>query len=628
MFILAGVGPWVFSILKSRVRNIQFPACSSRHTFLLFLVSAASLWVITGLFLPSMLIASSPQEFSFIDGYTSPLYFIYNTSLPSFGLFLFWPLCLYFLFSQKVKNHFASIGLILLISAIINIFLFPGDYGIISVELVFANGVGHSSHEILVNLLLLLVPVILVAIFRFFNILKFCTTLAVLCMFSFSGVSLYNLTHIQEEFQKVQSFRTRSDELKEVVPVFNLSKTGQNVVVIMLDRAQNAFVPFILEESPDLKEIYSGFVYYPNTVSFHGYTRIGAPPLLGGYEYTPSEFNKRDTVPAVTKHNEALLLMPRIFAEAGFEVTATDPPYPNYSSKDDLRIYDKYPEIDVKLTDSKYTKLWIKERNLGFPSTDAIIKRNLFWYSLFKTLPLALRKGIYLQGDWCAPGLMQKVTLTLNGYSVLDYLSRLTGFTPQKENTALIMINNTTHDYSFFEAPEYRPASSVSNYGISPYKRETAYHTNMAALKRLGDWFDFLKENEVYDNTKIILVSDHGSQENYVINIGLPFNVDNFNPLLMVKDFRASGELKTDHAFMTNADVPALAFEGIIDKPVNPFTGVEISSEAKKAPLYIAISGSLHLEGPNTTQFTLDPKKDYYVHTDIFDPANWEKVEK
>jgi hypothetical protein len=289
----------------------------------------------------------------------------------------------------------------------------------------------------------------------------------------------------------VQSFRTGSDELKEVVPVFNLSKTGQNVVVIMLDRAQNAFVPFILEESPDLKEIYSGFVYYPNTVSFHTHTRIGAPPLLGGYEYTPGEFNKRDTVPAVSKHNEALLLMPRIFAEAGFEVTATDPPYPNYSSKDDLRIYNEYPEINVKLTDSKYTKLWIKEHDLGFPSTGAIIKRNLFWYGLFKTLPLALRQGVYLQGDWCAPGLMQKAMLTLNGYSVLDYLPRLTGFTPQKENAALIMINNTTHEYSFFEAPEYRPVPSVNNYGTGPYKRETAYHTNMAALKRLGDWFVF-----------------------------------------------------------------------------------------------------------------------------------------
>jgi hypothetical protein len=320
--------------------------------------------------------------------------------------------------------------------------------------------------------------------------------------------------------------------------------------------------------------------------------------------------------------------MPRMFMEAGFEVTATDPPYPNYSSKDDLRIYDEYPGIKAVLTDSKYTNIWIKEHQLPFPSTGELLKRNLLWYSLFKTLPLALRQGIYLQGDWCSPGLLQKATLTLNGYSVLDYLPLLTGFNPAKENTALIMINNTTHEYSFFEAPEYRPAIAVSNYGTSPFRRETAYHTNMAALKRLGDWFDFLKKNGVYDNTKIILVSDHGAQENYVTNIGLPFNVDNYNPLLMVKDFNASGTLITDNAFMSNADVPVLAFKDIIDDPVNPFTGVKITNEAKKSPLYIAISGSLHLEGPDTTQFTLDSKKDYYVRDNIFDPNNWEKAEK
>jgi hypothetical protein len=628
ILVFTGIGPWVFRIFKKYVCNIRFPSYSNKYTFLIFLVCAASLWIITGLFLPSMLIGSSPQEFSFIDDYTTPLYFIYNTSLQSFGLFVFWPLCLYFLFSQQVKHYFASVGLIILLSAIINIFLFPGNYGIISVELVFDNGVSHNPHDIITNLLLLIIPIMIAVFFRFFNIFKIFITIAVLCMFSFLGISLYNLIHIHEEFQKVQSFRTHDDEIEEIYPVFNLSKTGKNVVIIMLDRAQSAFVPFILEESPDLKEIYSGFVYYPNTVSFHTHTRIGVPPLLGGYEYTPREFNKRDTVPVVTKHNEALLLMPRIFEEANFEVTITDPPYPNYSSKDDLRIYDEYPGINAKVTDSKYTNLWIKEHNLGFPSTGVIIKRNLFWYSLFKTLPLAFRQGIYLQGDWCAPGLMQKATLTLNGYSVLDYLPRLTGFKPQKENTALIMVNNTTHEYSFFEAPEYRPAQAVSNYGTSPYRRETAYHTNMASLKRLGDWFDFLKENDVYDNTMIILVSDHGAQENYVNNIGLPFNLDNFNPLLMVKNVNASGELRTDNAFMTNADVPSLAFENNIDKPVNPFTGKTISSDAKKNPLYIAISGSLHLEGPNTTQFTLNPKMDYYVHDNIFDPENWEKVEK
>jgi hypothetical protein len=249
------------------------------------------------------------------------------------------------------------------------------------------------------------------------------------------------------------------------------------------------------------------------------------------------------------------------------------------------------------------------------------------WYSLFRIAPLALRQGIYLQGDYCAPGLMKKMTLTLNGYAVLDYLPRLTGISSQDKNTALIMVNNTTHEPSFLQVPDYRPASIVTNYGNGPFNKEPAYHVNAASMKRLGEWFEFLKANNVYDNTRIIIVSDHGAAPNYLIKTPLPFNVEWFNALLMVKDFNASGLIKSDQSFMSNADVPFIAFEGQIEDPVNPFTGKEITTDMKKNPLYITVSGSINPE-KSSNKVSLNPKKDYYVHTNIFDPKNWEKAEQ
>jgi hypothetical protein len=122
------------------------------------------------------------------------------------------------------------------------------------------------------------------------------------------------------------------------------------------------------------------------------------------------------------------------------------------------------------------------------------------------------------------------------------------------------------------------------------------------------------------------LVSDHGPEPNFVTKIGLPFNVDQFNPLLMVKDFYASGEIKTDMTFMSNADVPSLSLTGIIENAVNPFTGNEINMKVKEKPLYIAISGSIHLQSSNTSTYTLNPEKDYYVHDSIFAAENWTPV--
>ncbi|MFP3091191.1 YidC/Oxa1 family membrane protein insertase [Treponema sp. TIM-1] len=627
MLLLLSIMLWIIPVLKRNMQKAAGPDYPVNRLFLFFILSCAVLCMITGLFLPSMLVASSPQEFSYIDNHT-PLFFVFNTFAQAFGFFIFWPLCFFFLFSTK--KTLAMTGLLFCVTALCNVFLFPGNYGILSIDMVFENGVNPSVYEILVNIAILCIPIGIMAFLFLKGFYKIIFPAAALSGIVFLVLSIRNIAFIQTEFQKTSEFHLDKKTEVSVEPVFHFSKTGKNTVVLMLDRATSSFVPFILEELPELKDRYAGFVYYPNTLSFNGYTRLGAPPIFGGYEYIPTEFNKRDTVPVVKKHNEALLLMPLIFSRAGYQVTVTDPPYPNYSYKEDLRLYDPYPEIKARITDAEYTAIWLKEHTMVLPSQGDVLKRNILWYGILKIVPLFMREGIYQQGGWFASLSGYKLTNTLNGYSVLDFLPRLTDTRAEKENTALIMVNNTTHNPSLMQAPDYRPAINVTNYGKSPYAKESEYHGNAAALLRLADWFSFLKQENIYDNTRIIIVADHGAQKNYVspMSPGFSVNIDNFNPLLLVKDFYASGSIRTDHTFMTNADVPFLAFQGQIENPVNPFTGREISVELKNYPLYVACSGGIHLENPEATRITLEPDKDYYVHDTIFDPANWEKAEK
>jgi hypothetical protein len=231
-----------------------------------------------------------------------------------------------------------------------------------------------------------------------------------------------------------------------------------------------------------------------------------------------------------------------------------------------------------------------------------------------------------MSGDWCSPTAGNSLRLTLNAYSVLDYLPKLTEITNDYENHALIMANNITHEKSFLQAPEYIPIIPVTNFGNTRFSKEMAYHINAAAINRLSKWFNFLKENDLYDNTRIILVSDHGPIQNYITKSDLPVNIDQFNPLLMVKDFNAYGEPITDFTFMSNADVPHLSLFDIIENPINPFTGNVVSDDIKNYPLYIAVSGSIRVADRTTTQFALNPNMDYYVHTNIFNADNWRKV--
>ena len=144
---------------------------------------------------------------------------------------------------------------------------------------------------------------------------------------------------------------------------------------------------------------------------------------------------------------------------------------------------------------------------------------------------------------------------------------------------------------------------------------------------QLGAWFDTLKEWGVYDNTRIILVSDHGRDLEQLDELIMEGGADElsdlelFYPLLMVKDFNSTGFSVSDE-FMTNADVPTLATMGLFENPTNPMTGNPIDNAEKTAhDQFIIASEDWAVEDNNGTTFL--PACWYSVHDSIWDLNNW-----
>jgi membrane protein insertase Oxa1/YidC/SpoIIIJ len=625
--VVAGILPWIIPLLARLTKKIEHISWTSRENLVIYIFSLLILWLTTGIFLPSMLIGASPQEFSFIDDVASPLFFILNASIQAFGLFVFWPLAIYFLFPDNVKRALSILMVIVSFSALCNVFIFPGNYGLISSDLVFDESAGHSLREISINLSVLAFVFVLLFIIYLREGKKILFFLVITFFVALVPFSIKNLFFIETEFKKLSEYYKPEHKTEETIsPIFHLSKTGKNVLVIMLDMAESVFVPYIFEESPELYSKYEGFVYFPNTVTFNGWTLGGAPPIFGGYEYTPHGINSRPSVSLQIKRNEALLMMPVLFSASGFSVTITDPPYADSNWIPDLRIFDDKGNVSSHITDGVYTGLWLKRNNAVLPPHSEVLKRNILWYAVFREAPLAFRQAIYYSGSWCAPFSEYRLRLLLDGYAVLDYLDELTDFESQKENSAVFFVNNITHEKWFLQAPFYKPQLTVTEYGKSFFSKEDWYHSNAAALKRLAEYFDFLKLHEVYDNTRIILVSDHGLVDgSYVTKTNLPFQVDQFNPILLIKDFNAKGGMKTDMAFMSNADVPALAMQDIIEAPVNPFTGNTITTDQKDDHLLILISRAI---SRNEAEIEINTQNSYYIHDNIFDEKNWSKPEK
>ena len=528
--------------------------------------------------------------------------------------------------------------------SLVNFLFFGQGYGTMSSNLIFdsmPSFIGRAKNLLTCAAVFALTWVICKKKQDFCRFMLMIASVAALLM---SGMDIGNIYKVSAD--KLATTVVADQEL----PTLSLSKKGQNVIVLMLDRGISSFVPYIMNERPEIKEQFSGFTYYPNTISFGGHTNIGAPALYGGYDYTPEEMNRQNHLYLVFKMNDALRVMPRIFSENGYDTTVWDPPLAGYKWIPDLSIYDEYPDIKA------YNSMGMFDDNREelAEKIDDTRNRNFFCYSLFKIMPTALEKifyndGIYNNlgefagqistGSSVAEGVKPKF---MSAYNVLKNLSNVTEITENETGSFLMLTNDTAHEPMLLQEPQYEPSEVVDNTEydmihedrfvvdgkkliVENYRQRSHYQVNMAAFIKLGEWFDYLREQGVYDNTRIILVSDHGysmDQENENIgNINESDTITQYNALLMVKDFN-SKEFTVNNEFMTNADTPSIALEGIVDNPTNPFLGTPINMDKKKeGPVNIFFSHDYDV-GYNFNQEFL-PGPWYSVHDNIFDLNNW-----
>ena len=593
-----------------------------------FLISAFILAVLTGLAIPSILMQSEPEQYSYVDSYTSPLYFVWHTFFQALGFFVVWPFCFYALFSSKTKKVLTFLFAFVAFSALLNCFAFSGNYGPVTPNLLFMTP-QHFMPEIktvLVNILCMAVILVLVAVAFSFKA-KILNSLCTIFLISLVAISGKNIFSVQNSFRKMEA----PDLSKKIEPVFHLSKTGKNVIILMQDRYFSPLIPKVLENNPQLKERLDGFVYYPNTVSFGKLTMIGTPGIFGGYDYTPFEMNRRTDKTLQQKHNEAILTMPIVFNQNNWNVTVADLPYENYLEQPVTDMYKGYDFINRVSTHGAYSDIWYARHNMKkSPFISEGIKRNFIWFSVMKIVPPFMRQIVYHKEYWISYNKFENSAKFIDNYSEIDFLPELFDSSSEK-NAFFLLDNEANHESILLQAPDYVPAENVTDFG--PGGKDRTYSSMVGILLRFADFVDFLKENNLYDNTKIILVSDHGMSRDTGLfdnkTQNFPFNKDNMTASLLVKDFSSRGNLKEDYTFMTNADTPALALKDIDGKALNPFTKnpLDVNSMGggmtKNDFIKMSNAPAESTRIRKNTQFNIKDDEWYTVKDNIFDNKNW-----
>lgn len=635
------------SAAADRPYRFIFPACCVFLTILL------------GILIPSAIVSASPAEFVELDDFRSPLRYLLPSALLAAGTFLIWCVIFFRLSSGKGRKRFTLAAVILSVVSVVNYMFFGTEYGNLSALLKYDNPPSVLLSDTLLNLgIILLAACIVVLIWK-----KKPEILKAVCIAGCIGLAVMsagNIRKINSSFAELEVLTAKEREK----PSFTLSRTGKNVVVIMLDRCISGFVPYIFEENPAVAEQFRGFTYYPNTLSFGRNTNVATPSLFAGYEYRPFELDKRDTgLPE--KQNEALKVLPVLFMENGYDVTVCDPPYAGYLWIPDLSIFDDYPSIRRYITHGAFV-----DNSEIFRKKDRIISRNLFCYSVFRSAPVLLQTVLYNEGryneaealntseessiifteesEFRSTGIADEF---MKAYTALQHLPAMTKTDGSAQNTFMILSNTATHDVTMLQEPAFVPQKIVDNTEYEaahkvrtavsgrPLELKTAeqmehYQSDTAALMQLAQWFRFLRENGLWENTRILVVSDHGYEMglNHILtgsgegaNALDPYDgVMAYNALMMIKDFGSGNEFTVDNSFMTIADMPSEAMRGLIENPVNPFTGNPVSEDAKYSEdeQYVMLTDWRIAEN-HGNRFS-DPVRLVLKNKYLFDESNWE----
>lgn len=622
-----------------------------------FFSAALYLSILTGILIPSAVIEDSPQEFVNELVFYDPVKYLGNSFLYAAGIFLVWCGLFFWMAGTKNRERMAKI-------AVYAAFLFTVDYmlfkpasrsGNLNTLMQYENGLEVDFRSVMLEVVIASLLIVLMRVLwgkRWKILCRFVPMMTVVIVIM-SGLNVRSIhSSLTSVYQRVKSGNpTVSDDL-----TFSLSRTGKNVVVIMLDRALGPYIPYMLNEKPELEKQLAGFTYYPNTLSFGEHTNLGVPALLGGYEYTPVAMNERKDESLKDKHDEALLSIPVLCLNNGFkEITICDPPYAGYEWDANLDIYDNYPEISARIMAGRFSTSKVQEQDMKIQ----VRNRNFFCYSVMRCMPLVLQKALYNEGQFnAASGTGDEYTpyssysphrakgfkdIFDDAFTVLQNLKDITVVTDKCENTYLFMDNDTVHNCRLLQEPEYLPEDEIDNteydkahqdrFEVNGAKMQTTetnqlehYQSMMAAFIQLGNWFDYLRENGVYDNTRIILVSDHARRLGQFSDRVMEDGTDTmaYNPLLMVKDFN-SNTFTTSEEFMTNADVPYLSMEGLVDDLSNPFTGKQITNKGQKeGKQYVLDSDFFNVDDNHGIQFK--PGDWYAVQKDVRVVSNWSKV--
>ncbi len=405
------------------------------------------------------------------------------------------------------------------------------------------------------------------------------------------------------------------------------NKQGENVLLLFLDRFMGGYVEEILAAEPALAARLDGFTWYPRTVAAGENSIAGLHPLLGGYDYTPVEMNKRGK-PLRDVAVESYAILPLNFTKHGWTAQLLNPRGLGFTMEGDC----SFLPIEGLQCSSVPASVVTDAATLHGMPRAALSKASysdlLVLLGLMRSTPYIVKGLMSEKGPW-QRFLDHSAGTTFKQWAELDALPRLTR-TDGAANNLNIVFNMLPHEPYFMgedclprrtrlEVPE---AEAKARGYASLFDLQHAVAARCTLLL-VASYLDWMKQQQIYDNTKIVLVSDHGiagpveDRSSRALR-GQTRTSDfvRFRSMLMVKPRGARGPMATSEEFLPNAEVPRILCEEL-GGCVNPYLADKpIEALGRDDPFHVVlVPWQFNLQKPDAfdlrSRWTLTGKDPY-----------------
>lgn len=289
-----------------------------------------------------------------------------------------------------------------------------------------------------------------------------------------------------------------------------------NFVVFLLDAVDARYFTKLLEENSKYQDVFQDFTYYPDTVGAYPFTQMSIPFLFSGEWFENKEPFEDYQV--------------RVYKDAPFFHTMEGEGYR-------MGMYE--PELPFQ-DESIYRFENIREGTSGITSYLNFLKAQ-FQLVGFKYAPFDLKRFCMLDTNYFKT--LQKAE---EGQSIFNYENL--DFYHNTLETAVTHTKEKCFKFIHLEGGHV-PFRYDENVELV---EEGTYQDNLkASITLTAAWLEKLKSEGVYDNSVIIIMSDHG----YAADIIEDGNLERQNPILLVKGLKERHSMEWNNAPISFADL-------------------------------------------------------------------------